>query len=59
MNTQRLIAHAAALGAAAFFTVSVLAGIDSLATGQHASATLAASAAAAHTAAVKSTSPRT
>ena len=60
MTTQRLIAQAAALGVAAFFTLSVLVGIDSLATGQHASATLAAaSAAAAQTAAAKSPSPRT
>jgi hypothetical protein len=59
MTIETLIARAAALGVAAFLTLTVLAGIDNLATGQHAGATLAAGAAAAHTAAVKAAAPRT
>jgi hypothetical protein len=52
MTTERLIAQAAALGVAAFFTLSVLAGIDRLAAEEHAGTAIAASAAAAKTAAV-------
>jgi hypothetical protein len=59
MTTERLIAKTAAFGVAAFVTLTVLAGIDGIATNQHAAATLAASAAAAQTAAVKAPSPRT
>jgi hypothetical protein len=54
MNTDRLIAKAAAFGVAAFFTLSILAGIDRLATEEHAgTAVAAAAAAAAKTAAAK------
>ena len=59
MTTERLIARAAALGIAAFCTLSILVGLDGLAAGHHASATLAASAATSQTAAVKATAPRT
>jgi hypothetical protein len=59
MTTESLIAKAAALGVAALVTLTVLAGIDGIATDQHAAATLAAGAAAAQTAAVKAPAPRT
>ena len=53
MTTERLIARAAALGIAAFCTLSILAGLDGLAAGHYASA------ATSQTAAVKATAPRT
>ena len=49
MTTERLIARAVAFGVASFCTSSILAGLDGLAAGHHASATLAA---------VKATAPR-
>jgi hypothetical protein len=59
MTTDRLIAQAAALGVALFFTLSILAGIDTLAVEQHAAVAQAASATAAKTAAAKAPAPRT
>jgi hypothetical protein len=52
MTTERLISQAAALGVAAFFTLTVLAGIDRLATEEHAGTAIAASAAVAKSAAM-------
>jgi hypothetical protein len=59
MTTDRLIAQAAALGVALFFTLSILAGIDTLAVEQHAAVAQAASATTAKTAAAKAPAPRT
>ena len=51
---DRLIAQATALGLATLMTLSLLAGVDTLAVDQHAAATMAQSASApAHTAAAK------
>ena len=64
MITDRLIAKVAAIGVAAFFTVTILAGIDTLATEQHAATAIAKAQqqqqqpTAAHTAAVKATGRR-
>jgi hypothetical protein len=54
---DRIIAQATALGLAALVTLSLLAGVDSLAVDQHAAIAMAASAPA-HTAAAKAPAKR-
>ena len=58
MTTDRLLAKAAALGVAAFATLTILGAIDTLATDQHAAAQMAAASAATHTAATKASAQR-
>jgi hypothetical protein len=64
MITDRLIAKVAATGVAALFTVTILAGIDTLATEQHAATVIAKAqqqqqqSAPAHTAGVKPSARR-
>lgn len=53
MTTDSLFAKAAALGVAAFATLTILSAIDTLATDQHAATKMAAASDATHTAATK------
>ncbi len=55
---NRITAHLPAIAMSLVVTVSLLAGIDNLATGQHAGTTLANAAQQTHTVAAKATAPR-